>query len=144
MYLIGVDIGGTFTDLVIMDGEGRWNLHKTPSTPDSPEEGVFSALALAAEEKGVAMRSLLEETRVFVHGTTLVTNAVISGNMAKTALLTNEGYEDMLFFGLGSRGKPPSEMFKTHQDYPDPIIPRHLIAGIRGRINAEGGDRDRA
>ena len=74
-----------------------------------------------------------------MHGTTLVTNAVISGNMAKTALLTNEGYEDMLFFGLGSRGKPPSEMFKTHQDYPDPIIPRHLIAGIRGRINAEGG-----
>ena len=139
MYLIGVDIGGTFTDLVIMDGEGRWNLHKTPSTPDSPEEGAFTALALAAEEKGVAMRSLLEETRVFVHGTTLVTNAVISGNMAKTALLTNEGYEDMLFFGLGSRGKPPSEMFKTHQDYPDPIIPRHLIAGIRGRINAEGG-----
>ena len=114
-------------------------MHKTPSTPDSPEEGVFTALALAAEEKGVAMRSLLEETRVFVHGTTLVTNAVISGNMAKTALLTNEGYEDMLFFGLGSRGKPPSEMFKTHQDYPDPIIPRHLIAGIRGRINAEGG-----
>ena len=139
MFWIGVDTGGTFTDLVVMDDDHSISLFKSLSTPESPGESVFDVLEQAAATRGMSLREFLQQTEQFIHGTTIVTNAVISGAHAKAALLTNSGYEDMLMFGLGSKGKPPSEMFRTHQDYPDPIIPRHLTYGIRGRLNAEGG-----
>ena len=139
MFLIGIDTGGTFTDLVVMDDKYSLNMYKSLSTPHAPEEGVFNVLKLGAEDNGVSLQHFLRDTHLFVHGTTIVTNAVIARDQAKTALLTNAGYEDMLMFGLGSKGKPPSDMFRTHQDYPEPIIPRHLIEGVRGRVNAEGG-----
>ena len=139
MFWIGVDTGGTFTDLVVMDDDHGITLYKSLSTPESPREGVFDVLEQAAAARDISLQEFLRQTKQFIHGTTIVTNAVIARTHAKAALLTNSGYEDMLMFGLGSKGKPPSEMFRTHQDYPEPIIPRHLTFGIRGRINAEGG-----
>ena len=139
MFLVGIDTGGTFTDLVVMDDTRSLDLYKSLSTPRAPEGGVFNVLKLGAEDKGMSLQHFLQDTQLLVLGTTIVTNAVIARSRAKTALLTNAGYEDMLMFGLGSKGKPPSDMFRTHQDYPEPIIPRHFIEGIRGRINAEGG-----
>ena len=84
------------------------------------------------------MAEFLASTDSIVHGTTLATNAILAGNTPKTGLVINEGYEDLLLFGLGSKGKSVEHLFRSHQDYPEPIIPRYLTRGVRGRINAEG------
>ena len=139
MSTIAVDVGGTFTDLIVSDDEGKISLFKAPTVPESPTEGVFAALALAVDHYGVPLRELLKGTEALSHGTTVATNAVLTGDCAKTGLMINHGYEDLLTIGLGSKGKPAEDMFRSHMAYPEPFIPRYLTMGIRGRINAEGG-----
>ena len=89
MFWIGVDTGGTFTDLVVMDDSHDIRYFKSLSTPDTPGESVFNVLEIAAESHSLPLIEFLQRTKQFVHGTTIVTNAVISGSHAKTALLTN-------------------------------------------------------
>ena len=139
MYTVAVDVGGTFTDLVMADNHGAINLFKAPTVPESPAEGVFAALALAAQHYDMPLREFLKNTGALLHGTTVATNAVLTGNTAKTGLIINKGYEDLLAIGLGSKGKAAEDMFRSHMAYPEPFIPRYLTAGVQGRINAEGG-----
>ena len=139
MYTVAVDVGGSFTDLVMADDHGTINLFKAPTVPESPAEGVFAALALAAQHYDMPLREFLTNTGALMHGTTVATNAVLTGNTAKTGLIINKGYEDLLAIDLGSKGKPAEDMFRSHMAYPEPFIPRYLTAGVQGRINAEGG-----
>lgn len=139
MFTVAVDVGGTFTDLTLMDEEGKIGLFKASTTPQAPAKGVFACLELAAKHYRRPLRELLRDMGSFIHGTTVATNAVLTGNMAKTGLIINKGYEDLLAIGLGSKGKPAADMFRSHMAYPEPFIPRYLTLGVRGRIHAEGG-----
>ena len=129
---IGVDIGGTFTDIVALDGEGALSLAKVPSTPKDLLEGIGAAvtkvLALAGATAGDVER--------FIHGTTVATNAVLEQKGACTAILTTEGFEDVLELGRMKR----SRMYDLEMDPETPtfLAPRRRRLGIRERLSAKG------
>ena len=129
---IGVDIGGTFTDIVALDGEGRLALAKVPSTPKDLLDGIGTAvtkvLALAGAAPGDVER--------FIHGTTVATNAVLEQKGAVTAILTTEGFEDVLELGRMKR----SRMYDLAMDPETPnfLAPRRRRVGIRERLSAKG------
>src|SRR5262245_18274339 len=132
MVQIGVDIGGTFTDIVALDGEGRLTLTKVPSTPKDLLDGIGAAvrrvLALAGAAPGDVSR--------FVHGTTVATNAVLEQKGPAMAILTTEGFEDVLELGRQKR----SRMYDLEMDAETPtfLAPRRRRIGIRERLDARG------
>ena len=129
---IGVDIGGTFTDIVALDDEGRLALAKVPSTPKDLLDGIGAAvgkvLALAGAPPGDVER--------FIHGTTVATNAVLEKKGAVTAILTTEGFEDVLEMGRQKR----SRMYDLEMDPETPsfLAPGRRRVGIRERLDARG------
>ena len=133
-FRIGVDVGGTFTDLVLCDGNGAVMVRKAPSTPAAPEEGVFAALALAAQSLGRSVEGLLGETALLVHGSTVATNAVLEGKLASVALLCTAGFRDTLAIRRGIRADP----WDHRTPFPPPLVPRHLRVPIRGRLGPDG------
>src|ERR671934_1418459 len=96
MIRIGIDVGGTFTDLVAVDEHGRVVLAKAASTPRDPSEGLLDGLRLLAAELRIDLRTLLARTERIVHGTTVATNALLERKGARVALLTTEGHRDVL------------------------------------------------
>ncbi len=130
-----VDTGGTFTDLVVEDGDRLW-LFKAPTTPADPVAGVLEVLAIAAEALGCSRRALLGRGDLFVHGTTTATNAVITGHTAKTAFLTTAGHPDILVLREGGRIGLP--LFDYSIPYPKPYVPRALTFEIPERIGPSG------
>ena len=99
-YLIGVDTGGTFTDCVVIDSDGRITTAKASSTPPNYADGVLASLeAAGAALGGLRVPQLLEQTRFFGHGTTVGTNTLLTRSGARTGLITTRGHEDMLFMG---------------------------------------------
>ena len=88
MYRIGIDVGGTFTDLVAVDAAGRVTLAKAPSTPADQSLGVMDGLARLAAALGIGADALLAETERIVHGTTVATNALLERKGARVGLLT--------------------------------------------------------
>jgi N-methylhydantoinase A len=131
---IAVDVGGTFTDLVCEYSDGRFVIHKSPTTPDDPARGMLDALELAAQEAGTTVRELLEPVELLVHGTTRATNAIINGDTARTALLVTEGHPDILLWREGTR----VNTFDYAQRNPDPYVPRRLTFEVSERIDAQG------
>ncbi len=129
---IGVDIGGTFTDIVALDAEGRLVLTKVPSTPKDLLEGIGSAVRRVLALAG-APASAVER---FIHGTTVATNAVLEQKGAVTAILTTEGFEDVLEMGRQKR----SRMYDLDMDPETPtfVAPRRRRIGIRERLDARG------
>jgi N-methylhydantoinase A len=129
---IGVDIGGTFTDIVALDRAGRLTLTKVPSTPKDLLEGIAAAvtqvLALAGARAADVER--------FIHGTTVATNAILEQKGAVTAILTTEGFEDVLELGRMKR----SRMYDLAMDpeVPTFLAPRRRRVGIRERLDASG------
>ena len=99
MYKIAVDIGGTFTDCVVMDAQGRTFIAKGSTTPDDPARGVLDVVELAGRDVGLSRRELLQQTDHFVHGCTIATNAMIERKGVKTGLLTTRGHEDAVPIG---------------------------------------------
>jgi N-methylhydantoinase A len=95
-YRIGIDVGGTFTDLVAVDEQGALVLAKCASTPPDPSEGLVTGLGLLAAELGTDLRELLAQTETIVHGTTVATNALLERKGAKVGLLTTEGHRDVI------------------------------------------------
>jgi N-methylhydantoinase A len=126
---IGVDIGGTFTDVVLEVGSRRFTV-KTLTTPHNPEQGVLSALRTVTVEAGVAPA----DVQLIVHGTTLATNALIERKGAKTALLTTEGFRDVIEIRHENR----FEQYDINIDLPPPLVPRRLRLPIRERVDAQG------
>ncbi|MBC7220436.1 hydantoinase/oxoprolinase family protein [Candidatus Bipolaricaulota bacterium] len=126
---IGIDIGGTFTDVVIL-GEDGPRLHKFPTTPDDPARGVLAALEALIARGEIDPGSV---TRV-VHGSTVATNALLEGKLGKTALVTTEGFRDVIEIGRQNR----SSLYDLFFTRPRPIVPRELRFEVPERIGADG------
>ena len=133
-WYIGVDVGGTFTDLVLANDEHQVHAFKVPSVPEDPAEGVFNALAGAASSLGSDIETILESCVLFVHGATIATNTVLEGKGAKVGLLTTEGFRDSLEIRRGYRVNP----FDHRTPYPPVLVPRSLRLSVAGRIDREG------
>lgn len=133
-FRIGIDVGGTFTDLVLADADGALLVRKTPSTPAQPEDGVFTALALAAKALGRDAPGLVADTALLVHGSTVATNAVLEGKLAPIALLCTAGFRDTLAIRRGMRADP----WDHRAPFPAPLVPRHLRLPVRGRLAPDG------
>ena len=102
-----VDTGGTFTDLLVEDDDGLLHMYKAPTTPADPVAGVLAAFELAAADRGGDARSLLARGDLFIHGTTIATNAILTGRTAKTTFLTTAGHPDIrVFREAGRMGLP--------------------------------------
>ncbi len=125
MNLIGVDIGGTFTDLVGYRN-GELVLAKTLTTPSNPTAGVVTALKSAGTK--------LAELDEFLHGSTMAINTVLERKGARTALLTTEGFRDVYEIGRGNR----PDAFDINFQRPQPLVPRHLRFEVSERLNARG------
>ena len=128
---LGVDIGGTFTDLVVIDeATGTARVGKVLTTPKDPAHGVEEGIRALLDDAGVRP----DEVRAVVHGTTLATNALIEKKGAKTALLTTEGFRDALEIGREGR----YDMYDLFIDPPPPLVPRHLRREVPERLLADG------
>jgi len=141
---LGVDTGGTFTDLVEIDGAGQLRFDKAFSTPQTPEQGILDALAALSASAGVTIEQLLSDTEHFAHGTTVSTNALIQRRGARVGLITTSGFEDTLIIGRGPVGRtgglPQSKaMDFLHTEPPPPLVPKALIRGVTERL-ATGGN----
>jgi len=126
---LGVDIGGTFTDVALEVGERRYTA-KYLTTLRAPEEGVLTAVRVVLNEAGVAPG----DVSLVIHGTTLATNALIERKGAKTALLTTEGFRDVIEIRHENR----FEQYDVNIDLPPPLVPRRLRLPVRERIDAQG------
>ena len=126
---LGLDIGGTFTDVALELGERRLTA-KTLTTPDAPERGVLAALNLVTQAARIEPR----QVELIIHGTTLATNAVIERKGAKTALLTTEGFRDVIEIRHENR----FEQYDVNIDLPPPLVPRRLRFPVRERVDAQG------
>lgn len=142
MYFLGVDIGGTFTDLVLVDERGENRVYKTPTRPDNPSLGVLAALDLAAADLDVPPAEFLARVSHFGHGTTLPVNTLLEGKGVRTGLLTTRGFGDTLFIGrlkTMTAGLPVEEI--THyrsRSFPRPLVPRELVREVSERVDNRG------
>ena len=127
----GVDIGGTFTDLLLVDGQsGRFRVGKVLTTVGEPAAAVRAALAGELQAEELSPESL----GTVVHGTTLVTNAVIERKGTVTALLITEGFRDTLLIGREHR----YDMYDARLEKPEPLVPRRLTFAVPERVLADG------
>jgi N-methylhydantoinase A len=126
---LGVDIGGTFTDVALEVGDRRFTA-KILTTTSAPEEGVLAALGSVIAEAGIAPH----QVGLIIHGTTLATNALIERKGARTALLTTEGFRDVVEIRHENR----FEQYDVNIDLPPPLVPRRLRLPVRERIDAQG------
>src|ERR1700750_2374099 len=134
MYTLGVDVGGTYTDLVASDASGRTVFAKSPSTPADQSLGVMAGLDELARRLGISCAAMLAKTDRLVHGTTVATNALLERKGAKVALLTTEGHRDVLEMREGL--KP--NRYDLRSPPPEPLVPRELRFGVRERLKSGG------
>lgn len=133
-YRISTDIGGTFTDIVVIDSHGEINIFKSPSTPGHLMTGVLNGLKLAAQHYQEDLSVLMKHCDFFSHGSTVSTNALIENKTAKVGLICTEGHRDVLLFREGGKENP----FEWYVDYPEPYVPRYLTLGVNERVTSEG------
>ncbi len=129
MYRVGVDIGGTFTDLLLVADDGRTVIRKTLTTPGDPSVAVEQELRGALDAGGVD-----GERGILVHGTTLVTNTLIERSGPPTALLATAGFRDAVEIGREHR----YELYDLNLEFPRPLVPRHLRFDVPERVAADG------
>lgn len=138
-----VDIGGTHTDAVVIDKAGESTVAKVPSTPADFSEGFFDVLERSAKKRGTDLRSLLNNTGLLAHGTTVGTNALIERDGADAAMVSTRGTEDVLYIMRGaagvSKGLPIEEVYR-YQDVskPTPFVPREKAFGVDERVDSMG------
>ncbi|MGB1734422.1 MAG: hydantoinase/oxoprolinase N-terminal domain-containing protein, partial [Acidimicrobiales bacterium] len=133
-WRIGVDVGGTFTDLVLADAGGRAWVAKVPSVPSDPSAGVLSAVQRIAVDLGLPKSEILSRCSLFVHGSTIATNTMLEGKGAKVGLITTEGFRDTIEIRRGLR----SDQWNHREPYAPVLVPRYLRRSIAGRIDADG------
>ena len=131
MYRVGVDIGGTFTDLILVDeAGGEFTVAKALTTPEDPSRAVETALADALGRAGITAAQAAQ----VIHGTTLVTNAIIERKGARTALLATAGFRDAIEIGKEAR----FELYDIELELPEPLVPRYLRFDVPERTLADG------
>lgn len=133
-WRIGIDIGGTFTDVVAIDANGRIEALKSPSRPDDPTAGVMSALDALARRLDVPKKQLLGGCSMLVHGSTIATNTVLEGKGARVGLLTTKGFRDTLELRRGIREEP----WNHRPAFPQVLVPRRWRLPVGGRIDKDG------
>ena len=142
MAYLGVDIGGTFTDIVHLDDEGGVTATKAPSTPPDFERGFLAAVGKVAEMRGEPAGDLLAGCEIVLHGTTVATNALVQLRGAKVGLITTRGHRDILPVMRASgraKGLPVDRLLHASEQYrPDPIVPPELIVEVDERVDAAG------
>lgn len=141
-YLVGVDIGGTFTDCAVLDPQGGITATKSPSTPGNFAQGMIDALAVAAQRLDLDFETFCANIRVLTHGTTVGTNALIQRKGAKVGLIATRGHEDAIHIMRGSRGINSRDLDKLvhfpQSQKPVPIVPKKLIEGVSERVDCFG------
>src|SRR6187401_2525763 len=134
MFTIGVDVGGTYTDLVATDATGRTIFAKSPSTPADQSIGVMTGLEELARRLGVSRADMLAATERLVHGTTVATNALLERKGARVGLLTTEGHRDVIEMREGLK----DDRYNLRVPPPVPLVPRALRLGVRERMAFDG------
>jgi len=134
-YRISVDTGGTFTDVVVTDSDGRFTVGKALTDKTRAFASIEAGIEVAADELGITSGDLIADASMFIYGTTRATNAIIERKIARTAFLATYGFPDILLLKEGGKSEPHN----LQVEYPDPYIPRRLTFEIPERINAEGG-----
>ncbi len=133
-YRIGIDIGGTFTDLVSVSGTGRTQIVKTPTTPENQALGVIRGLDRIASLEGLDLRRLLAETDLILHGTTVATNTMLEFNGPRTGLITTRGFRDDIEIRRGYKEK----IFDPRYPAPVPIARRRDRLTVDERVDQDG------
>ena len=129
-YRLAVDTGGTFCDLVLLDeATGRLSVRKVPSTPDDPARAIFEGIDAVRAPRG--------DIALFLHGTTVGTNALLEGKVARTGLLVTQGFRGILEVGEQARpyGRPTFDLLF---DRPPPLCPPRRTAEVDERVSARG------
>lgn len=141
-YLVGIDIGGTFTDCAIVDGDGKLLTTKVPSTPQDFSRGMMDALGAGAQALGVSLDDFCRDISFLSHGTTVGTNTIIQKRGAKVGLITTKGHEDAIHIMRGSRGYAGRDIRKVvhfpETSKPASIVPKRLIRGVSERVDCFG------
>ncbi|MEQ9639155.1 MAG: hydantoinase B/oxoprolinase family protein [Alphaproteobacteria bacterium] len=135
-WRIGVDVGGTFTDLVLTDDAAQSLVVKAPSVPADPSQGVLAALERLADGLGCAVPDILRGCVLFVHGSTVATNTMLEGSGARVGLLTTEGFRDALEIRRGLR----EDQWNHRAPFAPVLVPRFLRQGVGGRIDSDGSE----
>jgi N-methylhydantoinase A len=135
-WRIGVDVGGTFTDMILAGSDGRILVAKVASVPGDPAQGVLRALDKAAGMLATTTGELLARCGLFVHGSTVATNTVLEGKGAKVGMLTTEGFRDSIEIRRGHRDDP----WDHRRPYPPVLVPRYLRQSVRGRLDRGGAE----
>ncbi len=143
LYKIGIDIGGTFTDCIIIDDRGRSTIAKAPSNAADPAGGVMEALAAGCLSLGLATTDVLARCDTFIHGCTIATNAMIERTGARTAFITTRGHEDLLLIGKANQkvaGLSELEIIHTSRlnRAEPPLVPRDRTFGVTERVTWNG------
>ena len=131
---IGIDVGGTFTDFLVVEEDGARQVHKTSSVPSNPAEAVLNGLGEIAASRGIGLEEFLAKVSTIVHGTTVTTNALLTRRGAKVGLLLTEGFRDTLTLRDGRREEP----YDNRLAQPTPLVTRQLTLPIRGRVDWSG------
>lgn len=135
-WRIGVDVGGTFTDLVLVDAAASTWVAKVPSVPSDPSQGVLAAVERVAVDVGLPSRSVLENCTLFVHGSTVATNTMLEGKGATVGLICTEGFRDVIEIRRGLR----KDQWNHREPYAPVLVPRYLRLPMPGRIDADGSE----
>ena len=133
-YFVGIDVGGTFSDVVAVDVEGVITTEKAPTTPEDPTEGMLHALAKVAGKLDVSLDAMLSTTARFVYGSTIALNTLVEQTGAKTAFITTKGFKDTLVMRRTWR----ENMYDLRAEFPEPLIPRNLIFELNERVDRDG------
>src|SRR2546428_3543459 len=141
-YLVGIDIGGTFTDWAIVDRGGRLLTTKVPSTPADFSRGMMDALGAGAQALGLSLDDFCRDIAFLSHGTTVGTNTIIQKKGARVGLITTKGHEDAIHIMRGSRGYGGRAIRKgvrfPQTSKPAPIVPKRLIRRVSERVGCFG------
>jgi len=134
MFRIGIDVGGTFTDLVATRDGGAPRYYKVASVPADPSAAVEAGLAEVAAGFGIGLEDLVAETELLIHGTTVATNALVQRRGAKVALVTTEGFRDLLEMREGLK----EDRYNLRMDPVEPLVPRYLRQTVGERVRVDG------
>ncbi len=133
-YTIGIDVGGTFTDIVVAAADGRTIIAKAATTPTDQSNGVLDGIEIAAQRLGLNAAALLHATTRIVHGTTVATNALLEGKTARVGMLTTQGHRDVIEMREGLK----SDRYNLRMTPPAPLVPRRLRLAVQERMRADG------
>ncbi len=133
-FSIGIDVGGTFTDFVVVEGASTPRYFKTPSIPDAPSDAVMNGVRDIADSYGLHTAELMSRTRLFIHGTTVATNTLLERKGARVGLITTEGFRDLLALREGLK----EDRYNLRMTPFEPLVTRSLRRTLEERIRADG------